>query len=77
LNRAQFQQLITGSRTVWIALDGDVAGQQAATSLSTKLHHAGQPARRVLLPHSQDPASYFAAGATAEQFRALVQEALP
>jgi DNA primase len=77
LNRAQFQQLITGSRKVWIALDGDVAGQQAATSLSAKLHHAGQPARRVLLPRWHDPASYFAAGATAGQFRALLQEALP
>jgi DNA primase len=77
LSRVQLQQLITGSRTVWIAWDGDVAGRQAATSLSAKLRHAGQPARRVLLPHAHDPASYFAAGATAEQFRTLLQEALP
>lgn len=76
LNRTQFQQLITGSRRIWIALDGDVAGQQAAASLSAQLHHAGQPTRRVVLPHSQDPASYFAAGATGEQFRALLEEAL-
>jgi DNA primase len=77
LNYAQWQQLITGARTVWIALDGDAAGQQAAASLAAKLHHAGQPARRILLPPPHDPASYFACGATAEQFRALMQEALP
>jgi DNA primase len=77
LNRTQFQQLITGSRTICIAFDGDGAGQQAAARLSARLHQAGQRARRVLLPHSHDPASYFAAGASAAHFRALMQEARP
>jgi DNA primase len=77
LNHAQFQQLITGKRTIWVAFDGDDAGQQAALRLSARLHQAGQRARRILLPHSHDPASYFAAGASAEHFRALLQQAPP
>ncbi|SPF52206.1 hypothetical protein SBA4_4920003 [Candidatus Sulfopaludibacter sp. SbA4] len=77
LNSTQFQQLITGKRTVRIALDADAAGQQAALSLSTRLHQAGQQARRILLPQSHDPASYFAAGASADDFRTLIEQALP
>lgn len=77
LNHTQWQQLITGARRVWIAFDGDAAGQQAALRLSARLHQAGQPARRVLLPPAQDPASYFATGASAAQFHALLQQALP
>jgi DNA primase len=77
LNLTQFQQLITGARTVWIAFDGDAAGQQAALRLSARLHQAGLPARRVLLPPAQDPASYFATGASPAQFHALLQQALP
>jgi len=77
LNRTQFQQLITGSRTIWIAFDGDAAGQHAAAILSAKLQQAGQLARRVLLPHFHDPASYFAAGAAADHFLDLMKQALP
>jgi DNA primase len=75
LNHTQFQQLITGSRTIWIAFDGDAAGQQAAIRLSARLNQAGQQARRVLLPHAHDPASYFAAGASAEHFLARIEQA--
>jgi DNA primase len=77
LNHTQFQQLITGQRTVFIAFDGDTAGQQAARALSSRLQHAGQLARRLMLPHSHDPASYFAAGATPDNFRDLLQQAQP
>jgi len=76
-NSTQFQQLITGERAVWIAFDGDAAGQQAALTLSTRLHQAGQQARRILLPHAHDPASYFAAGASADDFRILIEQARP
>lgn len=77
LNNTQVQQLIQGPRAIWIAFDGDAAGRQAAMGLSAKLRHAGQSVRRVLLPHLHDPASYFAAGAGAAHFRALMEEALP
>jgi DNA primase len=77
LNPTQFQQLISGARTLWIAFDGDAAGQQAALRLSARLHQVGQPARRVLLPPAQDPASYFATGASPAQFHALLEGALP
>jgi DNA primase len=77
LNHTQFQQLITGARTLWIAFDGDAAGQQAALRLSARLQQAGQPARRVFLPPAEDPASYFATGASTDDFRALLKWALP
>lgn len=77
LNRTQFQQLITGSRTVWIVFDSDAAGQHAAAQLSLQLQQAGQMVRRVLLPYPHDPASYFASGADATQFQALMRAALP
>jgi DNA primase len=77
LNRTQFQQLITGSRTVWIVFDSDDAGQRAAAQLSLHLQQAGQMVRRVLLPYPHDPASYFASGADATQFQALMRVALP
>lgn len=77
LNRTQLQQLTIAPRTIWIAFDGDAAGQQAAARLSVRLQEAGQLTRRILLPHSHDPASYFAAGARGVHFRALMEEALP
>ena len=76
-NPTQFQQLITGARTIWIAFDGDAAGQQTALHLSARLHQAGQPARCVLLPPAQDPASYFATGGSPAEFHALLEQALP
>jgi DNA primase len=77
LNRSQFQQLITGSRTIWIVFDSDDAGQRAAAQLSLQLQQAGQMVRRVRLPYPHDPASYFASGADATQFQALMRAALP
>lgn len=77
LNRTQFQQLLSGSRTVWIVFDSDDAGQSAAARLSLRLQQAGQMARRVLLPYPHDPASYFASGADAVDFRALMRAAQP
>jgi DNA primase len=71
LNRTQLEQLTTGSRIIRIAFDADTAGQRAASVLGAALRDAGLPARSVVLPTGHDPASYFAAGATAQQFRAL------
>jgi DNA primase len=69
--------LIAGRRSLWIAFDADPAGQHAARTLRDRLHRAGQPSRQVLLPPPHDPASYFAAGASAEQFRALLHPPRP
>ncbi|MBI3347556.1 MAG: toprim domain-containing protein [Burkholderiales bacterium] len=77
LNRTQWEQLTAGSRTVWIALDGDAAGQQAAARLSARLQASGQRVRRIPLPGAHDPASYFAAGASPAQWRHLMELARP
>lgn len=73
LNRQQFEQLTAGHRTVSIAFDSDPAGETAARRLAVELDRAGQRARRVALPPGYDPASYFAAGASAGDFRALLE----
>ena len=77
LNPTQFLQLITGARSIWIAFDGDDAGRQAALGLSARLQQAGQRAYRLLLPPAQDPASYFATGASPAEFHALLRQARP
>ncbi len=77
LNRIQFQQLLSGPRIVWIVFDSDAAGQRAAAHLSLRLLQAGQMVRRVLLPYPHDPASYFASGADAVDFRALMRVSQP
>jgi DNA primase len=47
LNRLQYEQLARGERRVWIAFDGDAAGQHAALDLSQQLRADGRNVRRV------------------------------
>ena len=78
LTLAQWSQLCDQpDRRVYIAFDQDVnqAGQQASQRLARKLHSAGLQARIVSLPAGQDPNSYFAAGATAADFRTCLKHA--
>ena len=77
LNRMQYEQLARGERTIWIVFDGDAAGHKAAHELAQRLHSDGCSALRVILPKGHDPASYFAAGADATDFRGLLAEARP
>ncbi len=66
-------------RTVCICFDNDHngSGQRAAHRLSTQLRHVGIEALRVELPDSHDPASFFAHGATAGDFRRCLDRARP
>lgn len=73
LNYQQFEQLTEGRRTISIAFDSDPAGERAAQRLAVELRRAGQRTRRVALPSGYDPASYFAAGASAHDFQALLE----
>ncbi len=78
LTAAQWSQLCDQpGRCVYIAFDQDAnqAGQQAARLLARRLESAGLQARIVALPPGQDPNSYFAAGATASDFLACVEQA--
>lgn len=77
LNRIQYEQLAGCEQTVWIAFDGDDAGQNAARDLGQRLRTDGHTAFRVSLPEGHDPASYFAAGATPADFQQLLDEAQP
>jgi DNA primase len=77
LNRLQYEQLARGEPTVWVAFDGDAAGQHAAHRLVERLRGEDRTALRVTLPEGHDPASYFAAGATAVDFQHLLDEARP
>jgi DNA primase len=64
-------------RAVFIVFDQDDnhAGQQAAHRLAQRLNNAGAGTRIVELPAGHDPASYFAAGATAADFIACLRRA--
>jgi DNA primase len=64
-------------RCVYIVFDQDEnhAGQNAASDLLQYLDKAGLNARLVGLPAGHDPNSYFAAGATAQDFAHLLEEA--
>lgn len=66
-------------RTVCICFDNDHngSGQRAAHRLSTQLRHVGIEALRVELPDGHDPASFFAHGATAGDFRRCLDRARP
>jgi DNA primase len=67
----------TPDRCVYVAFDQDEnhAGQNAASDLLQYLDKAGLNARLVGLPAGHDPNSYFAAGATAQDFAHLLEEA--
>lgn len=64
-------------RCVYIAFDQDAnqAGQNAAHTILQVLDKAGLPVRLVSLPAGHDPNSYFVAGATAQDFDHLLEEA--
>jgi DNA primase len=66
-------------RFVYIAFDQDAnqVGQQAAHTLARRLEGVALNARIVPLPPGHDPNSYFAAGATASDFRAFLEQAQP
>ena len=75
---AQWSQLSDQpGRRIYIAFDEDSnqAGQRASHHLACRLQQAGMHARIVCLPAGQDPNSYFAAGATAADFRARLEKA--
>ena len=79
LNAEQFLQLCGGPRTVYLAFDVDanLSGQQAAQQLADRLHAHGIASRRVLLPESHDPNSFFIQGGDALAFHSLLEAAQP
>jgi DNA primase len=80
LNNSQLSQLSqTPRRVAYICFDADRngSGQRAARALGIQLRHAGLEALRVELPLGHDPASLFAAGASADDFQRLLNEARP
>jgi DNA primase len=80
LNNAQLATLCQPPpRRVYICFDADRngSGQRAAHGFSIQLRHAGIEALRVELPDRHDPASFFAAGATAADFQRLLDRAQP
>jgi DNA primase len=80
LNNLQLTQLCQmDERVTYICFDADRngSGQRAAHRLSIQLRHAGMEALRAGLPDGHDPASFFAAGATAGDFRRCLELARP
>jgi len=78
LTPAQWSQLSDQpGRCVYIVFDEDAnqAGQQAAHLLACRLENSGLHARIVHLPPGHDPNSYFAGGATRQDFLARLDEA--
>jgi DNA primase len=78
LTPTQLAQLCENpDRCVYIAFDQDEnqAGQRAADALLQALDPAGLQIRLVGLPAGHDPNSYFLAGASAEDFAHLLEEA--
>jgi DNA primase len=80
LNNLQLSELCqAGARAVYICFDADRngSGQKGARCLSIQLRHAGVEALRVELPEGHDPASFFAAGASAGDFQRCLERARP
>jgi len=80
LNNSQIAALCqAGARVTYICFDADRSGrgQRAARGLSIQLRYAGVEARRVELPAGHDPASLFAAGASAADFQRCLERARP
>lgn len=78
LNNGQLSQLCQpAGRLTYICFDADRngSGQRAARRLSIQLRHAGVEALRVELPEGHDPASFFASGANACDFRRCLERA--
>jgi DNA primase len=62
-------------RTVYIAFDSDLAGQNAAQALAQRLRRSGLSAGIVDLPAGQDPNSYFLSGASPADFETCLRRA--
>jgi DNA primase catalytic core len=79
LNTYQFQQLCGRPRMIYLTFDVDAngSGQQASQQLAHRLRAHGISTRRVLLPDSHDPNSFFVQGGDAGQFQALLEAAQP
>jgi DNA primase len=80
LNNSQLAELCRpDARVTYICFDADRngSGQRAARRLSIQLRHAGVEALRVELPEGHDPASFFAAGASAGDFQRCLERARP
>jgi DNA primase len=78
LTPVQFEQICDcADRRVAIAFDHDEnqAGQKAARDLGQRLRQAGLTVRIVHLPPGRDPGSFFAAGATQEDFSYALEHA--
>jgi DNA primase len=76
LTDAQFSQLSDRlDRTVFLAFDSDLAGQNAACALAERLQRVGLKARIVGFPPGQDPNSYFVDGASAAEFDRCLHDA--
>ncbi len=80
LNNWQLAELCRGGRRLtYVCFDADRngSGQRAARTLSIQLRHAGVESLLVTLPCGHDPASFFAAGASAADFQRCLNRALP
>jgi DNA primase len=79
LNNSQIAELCRTGGLTYICFDADRngSGQRAGRCLSIQLHHAGVEALRVELPVGHDPASFFAAGASAGDFQRCLERARP
>jgi DNA primase len=77
LNTHQFRQLCDGMRTIYLAFDADAngSGQRATQALAHRLREQRLKVCTVELPQGQDPNSFFANGADARQFQALLEAA--
>ena len=74
LNAHQFRQLCLGMRTIYVVFDADAngSGQRATQVLAHRLREHGLKVGAVELPQGHDPNSFFANGADARQFQALL-----
>lgn len=77
LSLRQYRQLSDRPRTVYLVFDADAngSGQRATQSLTRRLREQGLRVCPVELPQSHDPNSFFAHGADAKQFQALLEAA--
>jgi DNA primase len=77
LNAYQFRQLCDGMRIIYLAFDADAngSGQRATQALAHRLREQRLKVGTVELPQGHDPNSFFANGADARQFQALLEAA--
>jgi hypothetical protein len=64
---------------VYVVFDPDAngSGQHATDRLAQRLHAEGIAVRRVELPQSHDPNSFFVSGGNAREFQCLLEQARP